>query len=62
MSEYEKWQELQANSQRMQEDYERQLQEAEDTKEHALEELTEFFETKLQAKSALLDQVGQITG
>lgn len=58
MSEYEKWQELQANSQRMQEDYERQLQEAEDTKEHALEELTEFFETKLQAKSVMLDQAG----
>lgn len=48
MSEYEKYQELQSKSQRMQEDYERQLQEMENAKENALEELTEYYEKKLQ--------------
>ena len=53
MSEYEKYQELQTKSQRMQEDYEKQLQEMEDAKEHALEELTEYYEKKLQGKFSL---------
>lgn len=48
MSEYEKYQELQTKSQRLQEDYERQLQQMEEAKEHALEELTEYYEKKLQ--------------
>nr|CAB3267722.1 WD repeat-containing protein 65 [Phallusia mammillata] len=56
MLEYEKYQELQAKSQRMQEDYERQLQDADESKEQALEELTEFYETKLQEKSSQLEQ------
>ncbi|XP_006813560.1 cilia- and flagella-associated protein 57-like [Saccoglossus kowalevskii] len=56
MLEYEKYQELQAKSQKMQEDYERQLQEMEESKEAALEELTEYYEAKLQEKTILLDQ------
>ena len=58
MIEYEKYQELQSKSQKMQEDYERQLAETEESKEQALEELTEYYETKLQEKTTLLDQVG----
>ena len=57
MSEYEKYQELQAKSQKMQEDYERQLTEMEESKEQALEELTEYYENKLQEKTAQLEQV-----
>ena len=59
MSEYEKYQELQAKSQKMQEDYERQLTEMEESKEKSLEEMTEHYETKLQEKIALLEQVKQ---
>merc|ERR1711862_972825 len=55
MLEYEKYQELQAKSQRMQEDYERQLQDAEEGKEQALEELTEHYDTKLQERSTQLE-------
>jgi hypothetical protein len=57
MSEYEKYQELQSKSQKMQEDYDRQLEEMEASKEQALSELTEYFETKLQEKTGQLDQV-----
>ena len=57
MSEYEKYQELQAKSQKMQEDYERQLEEMEVSKEQALSELSEYFETKLREKTGQLDQV-----
>ena len=57
MSEYEKYQELQAKSQKMQEDYERQLTEMEESKEQALEESTEYYENKLTEKSAQLEQV-----
>ena len=62
MIEYEKYQELQSKSQKMQEDYERQLAETEESKEQALEELTEYYETKLQEKTTLLDQVGTTSG
>ena len=57
MSEYEKYQELQSKSQKMQEDYDRQLEEMESSKEQALSQLTEYFETKLQEKSGQLEQV-----
>lgn len=56
MSEYEKYQELQSKSQKLQEDYERQLEEMEASKEQALSELTEYFETKLQDKTGQLEQ------
>jgi len=57
MMEYEKYQELQTKSQRMQEDYECKLVEAEERKEVALEELTDFYENKLQEMVERLEQV-----
>lgn len=57
MLEYEKHQELQLKSQRMQEDYERHLQAMEDSKGRALEDLTLFYESKLQEKMLMLGQV-----
>ena len=58
MGEYEKYQELQARSQRLQEDYERQLQNMEEAKERALQELTEHYERKLREKQMKLEEVG----
>lgn len=55
--EYEKYQELQLKSQRMQEEYEKQLRDNDETKSQALEELTEFYEAKLQEKTGLLEEV-----
>jgi len=57
MLEYEKYNELQAKSQRMQEDYENQLRELERSKQGGLEELTEFYEAKLRETCARLEQV-----
>ncbi|XP_072918863.1 cilia- and flagella-associated protein 57 [Hemitrygon akajei] len=57
MLEYEKYQELQIKSQRMQEDYERQLSEMDESKTQALEELTEYYETKLQERGTLITQL-----
>ncbi|XP_059110839.1 LOW QUALITY PROTEIN: cilia- and flagella-associated protein 57 [Peromyscus eremicus] len=54
--EYEKYQELQLKSQRMQEEYEKQLRDNDETKSQALEELTEFYEAKLQEKTSLLEE------
>ncbi|KAL4832152.1 hypothetical protein H8958_020259 [Nasalis larvatus] len=54
--EYEKYQELQLKSQRMQEEYEKQLRDNDETKSQALEELTEFYEAKLQEKTTLLEE------
>uniref|UniRef100_A0A8D1WZJ7 EML-like second beta-propeller domain-containing protein n=1 Tax=Sus scrofa TaxID=9823 RepID=A0A8D1WZJ7_PIG len=54
--EYEKYQELQLKSQRMQEEYEKQLRDNDETKSQALEELTEFYEAKLQEKISLLEE------
>ncbi|XP_063283718.1 cilia- and flagella-associated protein 57-like [Pelobates fuscus] len=52
--EYEKYQELQGKSQRMQEKYKSQLHELEESKTLALEELTEHYEAKLQDKMSQL--------
>lgn len=57
MLEYEKFQEQQAKMMKMQEDYERQLQEMEETKARSEEELTEYYEIKLQEMTAKLEQV-----
>ncbi len=57
MLEYEKYQELQAKSQKMQEDYERQLQEMEDNHEKALEDLQERYDTRIQEMVTQLEQV-----
>ena len=43
----------------MQEDFEKQLKSAEDSKIQALEELTQNYEAKLQEKTQRLAQVGQ---
>lgn len=56
MAEYEKYQELQARSQRLQEDYERRLSDMEEARERALQELTEHYEAKLQEKNIQLEQ------
>jgi len=57
MLEYEKFQELQAKSQRMQEDYDRQLAELEEKRERDLQEMTEYYENKLQELNSKLEQV-----
>ena len=57
MGEYEKYQELQARSQRLQEDYERQLQNMEEAREKALQELTEHYEKKLRQLQIKLEEV-----
>ncbi|XP_010213977.1 PREDICTED: WD repeat-containing protein 65-like isoform X1 [Tinamus guttatus] len=54
--ENEKYQELQVKSQRMQEEYEKQLHDLEESKSKALEELTEYYEEKLNEKSVLLEE------
>ncbi|XP_037639358.1 cilia- and flagella-associated protein 57 [Sebastes umbrosus] len=54
--EHERFQDLQRKSQRMQEDYEKQLKVAEESKIQSLEELTELSEAKLQEKTQLLVQ------
>lgn len=41
----------------MQEEYEKQLRDNDETKSQALEELTEFYEAKLQEKTGLLEEV-----
>jgi len=56
MLEYEKYQELQAKSQKMQEDYERQLQENEEVHNTALQEQTEHYAKRLEEKEAHLAQ------
>ena len=57
MVEYEKFQEMQAKSQRMQEEYERQLQEMQETNEKKIQDVTEHFESKLSEKVLQLEQV-----
>lgn len=60
MLEYEKFQEQQSKTMKMQEEYDRQLQEKEESKENALENMTEYYETKLQEKTTQLEQVSKI--
>jgi len=57
MLEYEKFQELQTKSQRTQEDYDQQLADVEEKRERDLQELTEFYENKLQELNSKLEQV-----
>ena len=57
MVEYEKFQEMQSKSQRMQEDYERQLTEMEARGERNISDVTDHFEIKLQDKIQQVDQV-----
>lgn len=57
MAEYEKYQELQARSQKLQEDYERQLGDMGESKETALADLTEFYQGKLEEMESTLQQM-----
>lgn len=57
MLEYEKHQELQLKLQRMQESYEGRLHNLEDGHVRALEDMTQFYEAKLQEKVLELGQV-----
>ena len=57
MAEYEKYQELQAKSQRQQEDYEKQVLDAEEAKQRKEEELTEYYETVVADKQTEVDEV-----
>ncbi|XP_052776281.1 cilia- and flagella-associated protein 57-like isoform X2 [Mya arenaria] len=61
MLEYEKFQEQQAKMMKMQEDYDRQLLEMEESKQRALEELTEYYETKQQEMTTKLQQANDET-
>ncbi|XP_036452639.1 cilia- and flagella-associated protein 57 [Colossoma macropomum] len=56
MLEYEKYHELQLKSQQMQDSYEEKLRQLEDSKVRALEEITQFYEAKMQEKVLTLGQ------
>merc|ERR1712071_76809 len=56
MFEYERYQELQAKSQKTQTDYEHRLQELEEEKESAIERLSSSYEQKLQELTNLKQQ------
>lgn len=47
-------------SQRMQEEYEKQLHNLEESKNKTVKELTEYYEEKLNEKSVLLEEVGNL--
>eukprot|EP00730_Choanoeca_flexa_P000903 TRINITY_DN10389_c0_g2_i3.p1 TRINITY_DN10389_c0_g2~~TRINITY_DN10389_c0_g2_i3.p1 ORF type:complete len:1202 (+),score=338.92 TRINITY_DN10389_c0_g2_i3:34-3639(+) len=55
MAEFEKYQELQQTSERMQENYEKQIKDMNEAKDKALKELADFWENKLRQKSGQLD-------
>ena len=57
MLEYEKYQELQAKSQQIQEQYENQLAELKEQHERQKEETSENYEAKLADKTAALQHV-----
>lgn len=61
MLEYEKFQEMQSKMMKMQEEYERQLIEKEESKQRDMERQTEYYETKLQEMTAKLEQVDLAT-
>lgn len=58
--ENEKYQELQVKSQKMEEEYEKQLHNLEESKTKAVAELKEYYEKKLKHKSVLLEEVGSL--
>lgn len=60
LMENEKYQELQVKSQKMQEQYERQLHNSEESKSRTVKELTEDYEGKLKELSLLLEEVGNL--
>lgn len=62
LMENEKYQELQVDSQRMQEEYEKQLHNLQESKNRTVEELTDYYEEKLNEKSLLLEEVWNLIG
>lgn len=60
MMEYEKYQDLQNKTQKIQEDYERQLSEMEESKEKAINELQEFYEDKIHKLELQIQKVSII--
>lgn len=57
MLEYEKFQEMQSKMMKMQEEYERQLIEKEESKQRDMERQIEYYEIKLQEMIVKLEQV-----
>lgn len=56
----EKYQELQVKSQKMEEEYEKQLHHLEESKIKAVAEIKEHYEKKLKHKSVQLEEVGRL--
>jgi ribosomal protein S11 len=57
MMEYEKYQDLQNKTQKVQEKYEQQLREMEESKEKAVNEMQEFYEDKINKLNLQLEKV-----
>ena len=57
MAEYEKYQELQAKTQKMQEDYEKQLLDSDEARQQRDQELTDYYEARLKEKQGELEDV-----
>jgi WD40 repeat protein/ElaB/YqjD/DUF883 family membrane-anchored ribosome-binding protein len=57
MAEYDKYQELQAKTTELQEQWEQQMREMQQQKNQALEDLNKHFESRLQEKQAEMDQL-----
>jgi hypothetical protein len=62
MAEYEKYQELQAKTQKMQEDYEKQLLDSDEARRQRDQELIGYYEARLKEKHGELEDVRQIVG
>jgi cilia- and flagella-associated protein 57 len=60
MMEYEKYQDLQTKTQKIQEDYERQLSELEQSKEKAINEIQENYEHQIQSLVKQIQKVNKI--
>ncbi|KAM6343173.1 cilia- and flagella-associated protein 57 [Alca torda] len=60
LTENEKYQELEVKSQRMQEEYEKQLHNLEESKSRTVKELTEYYEEKLNEKSVQLEELNSL--
>ena len=57
MAEYEKYQELQLRTTELQSQWERQMRDMQQSKDKALTELTNYFESKLKEKQNEIDKV-----
>ncbi|KAL3318606.1 Cilia- and flagella-associated protein 57 [Cichlidogyrus casuarinus] len=59
MIEYEKLQEVQSNTQKMQEDYEARIEELQDVRQKDVEELTKYFESKLSELNETIESLNK---